>query len=150
MYKRQLLFVGASTRRKLEKSGVQTIGELARRAPEALEKLLGKNGRTLWLFANGLDSSPVARTTAKLLVRSVGNGTTAPRDLISDADVKLVLNGPVSYTHLGAAGHATRSACTMPSRLKTRIRRQTASLPLKNSRKDGTLRSNSIGSRWTG
>lgn len=88
-----LLFVGATTRRKLEKSGVQTIGELARRAPEALEKLLGKNGRTLWLFANGLDSSPVARTTAKLLVRSVGNGTTAPRDLISDADVKLVLNG---------------------------------------------------------
>ena len=88
-----LLFVGASTRRRLEKNGVRTIGDLARSAPEALERLLGKNGRMLWLFANGCDDSPVARTTARLLIRSVGNGTTAPRDLTSDADVKLVLNG---------------------------------------------------------
>ena len=50
-----LLFVGAYKRSRLEKNGVRTIGDLARSAPEALERLLGKNGRMLWLFANGCD-----------------------------------------------------------------------------------------------
>lgn len=55
-----LLFVGESSVRKLEKTGVQTIGDLARSRPELLKPILGeKFSRQAWRYANGLDDSPV-------------------------------------------------------------------------------------------
>ena len=46
---------------------------------------------TLWLFANGLDTSPVSNIGAKSLIKSIGNSTTAPRDLITDEDIRITL-----------------------------------------------------------
>ncbi len=43
-------------------------------------------------FANGLDVSPVARTTDQQPVKSVGNGLTTPRDLVNDEDVYLTIS----------------------------------------------------------
>ena len=86
-----LLYVGPATTRKLGRYGVYTIGALARSSPEFLHAVLGKVGVMLWQFANGLDYSGVSPYYAMPPVKSVGNSTTAPRDLVSDDDVKITL-----------------------------------------------------------
>ena len=87
----ELLYVGRATHSKLKRYGIHTIGDLAAADQCFLESILGKNGLTLWLFANGLDTSPVSNIGAKSLIKSVGNSTTTPRDLTSDEDVKITL-----------------------------------------------------------
>ncbi len=86
-----LLYVGHATRRKLKSYGLLTIGDLALADPSFLKRTLGKNGLLLWSFANGMDQSPVAHMNAPPFVKSVGNSTTAPRDLITPEDVKITL-----------------------------------------------------------
>lgn len=86
-----LLYVGRATHNKLKRYGIHTIGELAQSKEDFLQRILGKNGVMLWRFANGLDTSPVSNIGAKSLIRSVGNSATAPRDLISDEDIRITL-----------------------------------------------------------
>ena len=91
-----LLYVGRATKKKLCGVGINTIGKLAQVSPEILERKLGKMGRVLWGFANGLDDSPVkAMSESKFdnqrLVKSISNGITTPRDLENIDDVKMVL-----------------------------------------------------------
>lgn len=86
-----LLYVGRSTCRKLKSKGINTIGELAGCSPEWLEKMFGKPGIKLWQSANGLDRSPVSDTGEKSIIKSVGNGMTTPRDIITDEDIKITL-----------------------------------------------------------
>lgn len=88
---KDLLYVGRATTRKLASYGITTIGALAQTRVEFLERRFGKVGRMLWMFANGLDTSPVSNIGAKSLIKSVGNSTTAPRDLTSDADIRITL-----------------------------------------------------------
>ena len=92
-----LLCVGPATTRKLNAYGVYTIGELAAARSDFLQGLLGKNGLMLRAFARGEDTSPVQHMDAKAAVKSVGNSTTTPRDLVDDTDVKVV------FTKLAAA-----------------------------------------------
>ena len=87
---RDLLFVGRSTSKRLSYYGVDTIGDLARCDINFLKSILGKNGETLWLFANGLDSSRVRHKDESDDIKSVGNSTTTPRDLVDDNDVRTV------------------------------------------------------------
>ena len=86
-----LLYVGPATKRKLNGFGVHTIGELAQTPVEILRSKFGKIGDILWCFSNGLDSSPVADFQNQPIVKSIGNSTTAPRDLERDEDVKMIL-----------------------------------------------------------
>ena len=86
-----LLYVGPATKRKLNGFGVHTIGVLAQTPVEILRSKFGKIGDVLWCFSNGLDSSPVADFQNQPVVKSIGNSTTAPRDLESDEDVKIIL-----------------------------------------------------------
>ena len=77
-----MLFAGRSTQRTLAQYGIETIGQLAA-CPETLaEQLLGKMGVQLWQYANGLDKSPVRPRYQHEPVKSVGNGTTFPADLV--------------------------------------------------------------------
>ena len=76
-----MLFVGRSAQRTLAQYGVETIGQLAACRPEMIEQLLGKLGRQLHEYANGLDRSPVRPQAEREPVKSVGNGTTFPHDL---------------------------------------------------------------------
>lgn len=87
----ELLYVGRATSARLRGIGVSTIGALARTDPEILHRKLGKMGYTLYGFANGLDDSPVRREDLHAPVKSVGNSTTAPRDLRCDEDVRITL-----------------------------------------------------------
>lgn len=86
-----LLYVGPATERKLCSSGIRTIGALATAPKEYLNATLGKFGTMLWVFANGYDLSPVAPFHAQPQIKSVGNSTTTPRDLVTDQDVKITL-----------------------------------------------------------
>lgn len=86
-----LLFVGRATTAKLLKYGIHTIGELANTRVEFLTDWFGKNGVTLWRFANGLDDSPVMYAGAEREIKSVGNGTTAYRDLVNEQDVRVIV-----------------------------------------------------------
>lgn len=86
-----LLYVGPATTRKLNQYGITTIGELAQANTELLYWLLGKNGIMLHQFANGRDHSGVRQYYAVPPMKSIGNSTTAPRDLVSEDDVKITL-----------------------------------------------------------
>ena len=77
-----LLYAGRAATQTLKKYGIETIGQLAACDPAMPEQLLGKMGRQLWEYANGLDKSPVKPRHAADPVKSVGNGTTFPDDLV--------------------------------------------------------------------
>lgn len=87
----ELLYVGPATTKKLEGMGIRTIGELAQTPPEILQRRLGKAGLTLYAYANGMDSSPVRRCDLRPPLKSIGNSSTTPRDLVNDGDVRITL-----------------------------------------------------------
>ncbi len=86
-----LLFVGRATTKTLNRFGIYTIGELANSDVDFLHSVFGKNGYTLHNFANGIDTTPVRHKDNHFAVKSVGNSTTTPRDLVNNDDVKSVL-----------------------------------------------------------
>ena len=86
-----LLYVGRTTAKKLNKIGIYTIGDLANLNLNFLKKFLGKWGETLWVFANGLDTVPVMKTGQHAAIKGIGNSLTTPRDLVNNEDVKLTL-----------------------------------------------------------
>lgn len=85
-----LLFVGPQTTRKLKDFGITTIGGLANADPRALRKRLGKNGDTLCGFANGWDTSSVAPSDMPTTIKSIGNSTTPPHDIVTLDDAKCI------------------------------------------------------------
>jgi len=86
-----LLYVGDSTKKKLNNMAVFTIGDLANCHSEFLVRQLGKWGYTLWSFANGYDTSPVAKNDCEIPIKSIGNSLTAPRDLTNNEDVRILI-----------------------------------------------------------
>ena len=87
----ELLYVGRSTKNKLNNRAIFTIGDLAAREVAHLKLTLGVWGETLWTFANGLDAAPVAQSGEESFVKSVGNSTTTPRDLVNIEEVKMIV-----------------------------------------------------------
>lgn len=85
----ELLYVGKSTQRKLNSRGILTMGDLAKYPVESLVSMLGKWGEDLSLFANGKDTAPVRKLNEASAVKSIGNGTTCPRDLVNSQDAFL-------------------------------------------------------------
>ncbi|HEY5556267.1 DNA polymerase IV [Acetobacterium sp.] len=91
-----LLYVGRSTKKKLFKYGIYTIGQLANASVDFLVLQFGKMGAVLWRFANGLDDSPVKcfdedYNGNERIIKSIGNSITTPRDLKNLEDVKLIM-----------------------------------------------------------
>ncbi len=87
---KELLYVGPSTRRKLAKIGLYTIGDIAAVSPAVLTGLLGKWGEYLWSFANGLDTTPVSILGTESMIKGIGNSMTTPRDLENNEDAKML------------------------------------------------------------
>ena len=85
-----LLGVGHATKAKLQRYGINTIGDIATTDPMFLKGWLGKWGLFLHTYANGLDSSPVVETGEEGVVKSIGNSTTCPRDIENQADAHIV------------------------------------------------------------
>ncbi|MDO5044755.1 MAG: DNA polymerase IV [Coriobacteriia bacterium] len=91
-----LLYVGPATKRKLKAFNITTIGELACTDDEVLSMRFGKIGKVLAQFARGEDSSevrPFDPSVNDVLheIKTVGNGLTAPQDLLYEDDCKALL-----------------------------------------------------------
>ena len=85
-----LLYVGNATKKKLNGYGISTIGQLAQIDPELLHRWLGKMGYVLSAFANGNDQTPVCKENYAAPIKSIGNSTTTPRDLVNEDDVRII------------------------------------------------------------
>jgi len=88
-----LLFVGPSTKRKLHRINIMTIGQLALLPFPYIQSYLGQNGTILWIYANGLDDSPVRSGSEQEYIKTIGNSVTTRRDMESNADVWKVFLG---------------------------------------------------------
>lgn len=86
-----LLYVGTATTRKLNGFAIHTIGQLAAAPDDWLKHKLGKIGFMLRTFARGQDTSPVSVMGTPPKIKSIGNSTTTPRDLITDEEVKITM-----------------------------------------------------------
>ncbi len=79
----ELFLVGRSSAKKLSGLGIRTIGDIARMDPDLLQLHFGKQGKTMWEFANGIDESPVRSESDA--AKSYGNSVTLRFD-VTDAD----------------------------------------------------------------
>lgn len=86
---RDLFLVGPATERKLRRLGITTIGELAKADVVQLRRLLGKQGETIWHFANGRNAEPVR--PVPLENKGYGNSITLPRDVLDAGTAHQVL-----------------------------------------------------------
>ncbi len=86
-----LLFVGHSTKAKLNKINILTIGDLALADSDYISKKFGKWGETLQIYAKGEENSEVLFDNESSEIKSVGNSITSYRDLESNDDIKIVL-----------------------------------------------------------
>lgn len=84
-----LFFVGKATCTRLYNLGIRTIGDLARTDPAILTAHLGKHGRLIYEYANGLDDSPVQANAAES--KNYGNSITLPHDVTTYSEVKTKL-----------------------------------------------------------
>lgn len=87
-----LLYVGKNTNALLQKMGVKTIGDLSATDRKVLTDKFGKLGDTLYLYANGLDSSPVKSIYDIDEVKSIGNSTTFPHDISGEEEIRHALS----------------------------------------------------------
>ena len=88
----EMIFVGRRTSKTLQKYGINTIGDVAKTQPEFMKKILGKNGFDLWIYANGLDLSPVSHIDSKPVPQSVSRGITCMESLLSLYEVERVVS----------------------------------------------------------
>lgn len=82
-----LLGVGRATTRVLNNYCIRTIGDLANSDYDFIKRILGKNGVSLWLYANGRDNSTVKDIQFVSPVKSIGHGITTVVDLSNEEEV---------------------------------------------------------------
>lgn len=92
---------------------IYTIGDLAQTDIRYTRPRLGKMADVLYVFANGLDVSPVAHFGDSSPVKSVGNSCTAPHDLKCDEDAKMLITalGESVAMRLREQGLLARTVC---------------------------------------
>lgn len=76
--------IGKKAQESMDKLGIQSIGDLARRDKKELIRLFGKNGAHLWKLANGIDPREVSPLET---VKSIGNERTFLED---ETDAKAI------------------------------------------------------------
>lgn len=84
-----LFMCGKSSVDTLRKLGILTIGDLALSDPEIIESHLKSHGKTLWQYANGIDSSTIFSEPAK--IKGIGNSTTLGSDAATREEAAKIL-----------------------------------------------------------
>ncbi|WP_415368120.1 DNA polymerase IV [Erysipelothrix rhusiopathiae] len=87
----ELLFIGKNTKPKLNAMGIYTIGDLANTDVDYLTKTFGIKGEEMWIYANGLDETPVDLQGHVDPPKSIGNSTTPPSDINSLREAEIIL-----------------------------------------------------------
>ena len=86
---RDLFLVGSATEAKLKLLGIYTIGDLAQTDAALLRRRLGKQGETLWHFANGRNADMVTPEPPEN--KGYGNSVTTPKDITGTEEAHQVL-----------------------------------------------------------
>ena len=89
----ELFGVGRATNEKLRHLGIRTIGDIAGSKKEFLTAMFGKQGTLMWEHANGIDDDPVSLYNERVQIKSVGNGITFRRDLVTSDDIAIAVKG---------------------------------------------------------
>ncbi len=84
----ELLTIGRQTTKKLNQFGIRTIGDVANADPVFMKTILGKNGYDMWRYANGLDNSKVSDAISIYKGKSVSNGFTCRKNLVSRSEIR--------------------------------------------------------------
>ncbi|MFZ3115780.1 MAG: DNA polymerase IV [Syntrophales bacterium] len=87
---RDMYGIGGKNAERLNRMGIQTIGELAGFDERLIVKTFGKSGNDVYQHANGKDNSPVFAHMAADM-KSIGRSTTLPEDLSDFEQAKVVL-----------------------------------------------------------
>lgn len=87
-----LFYVGRKTTKALQKYGIYTIGDIAVTDVSLMRQILGKNGVDLWIYANGMDKSPVSHINSKITVQSVSRGITCMESLVTTEEAERVIS----------------------------------------------------------
>lgn len=122
-----MLFVGTRTAEILRRSGITTIGQLAKSSPAFLVSRLGKAGEQLYRAANGLDDSPVIPPAEREKAKSISNGMTFRRDIRTREEVRLglgVLSEEIGERLRGAGVEARVIAVTIKDPFLRTVTRQ--------------------------
>lgn len=85
----ELFYVGSSTMQRLKTLGIYTIGDLAAMDEQLLVRHLGKHGKVIHEFANGIDTSLNNHKTEAN--KGYGNEITLPYDVTDAQTAKTVL-----------------------------------------------------------
>lgn len=115
---KDLMYVGKSTAVILRDLGIKTIGQLARADAAMLEKRLGKIGRTLYMYANGLDDSPVKSIYDNKEIQSVGNGMTFSKDLEGEEEIRTEIYSLADNVAMRLRKNSLK-CCTVQVHIKT-------------------------------
>lgn len=82
-----MIFIGKRTAKKLKDMNIYTLYDLVHYNPKILEETFGVNGKKIYEMAQGINDDEIVIYTDQD-TKSVGNGLTAPKDLITLLDVK--------------------------------------------------------------
>ena len=85
----ELFMVGRKSIPKLQKMGIKTIGDLAKKDEKELIKAFGKYGKMIWEYANDIDLSEVNYKQEK--PKGIGNSITLPYDYVNIEKLEEVL-----------------------------------------------------------
>lgn len=85
----ELFMLGKKSVPKLQRMGIKTIGDLAKKERQTLIKNFGKHGNVMWEYANGIDNAEVNYKYEK--PKSISNATTLPMDLCNIEKIERIL-----------------------------------------------------------
>ena len=85
----ELFMVGRKSIPKLQKMGIKTIGDLAKKEQKDLIKTFGKYGKMIWEYSSGIDLSEVNYEEEK--PKGIGNSITLPYDYANVEKIEEVL-----------------------------------------------------------
>lgn len=94
----ELFMVGRKSIGKLEKLGIKTIEDIAKKDKQILIKTFGKHGKIMWEYANGIDESEVIYKEEQ--PKCIGNSITLPQDIYNINklnEILLALTEQVSF-----------------------------------------------------
>jgi DNA polymerase-4 len=85
---RKLPMVGNETFQVLHELGIKTIGTMQQMPQDAVARVLGKNGSTLWLRAQGIDNTPIKQYHER---DSISSERTFDKDTIDVAMLRNII-----------------------------------------------------------
>ncbi|MBQ9931705.1 MAG: DNA polymerase IV [Firmicutes bacterium] len=110
---RDLFMVGPAAERKLIKSNIRTIGDLAQADPAYLRSILKSHGETIWQYARGIDNSPV-HTIGEIPQKGYGNGITVSHDVTNRDEARGIILSLVDKVSMRLrAGESTCNVVTL-------------------------------------